>query len=252
MSELQERTFHSENDKRRFTLSFSPDRLFFTISWRNNRGINASHFNILRDEAISVAEDILDRYKPAESAPAARDEGWSMASIHRELSEAAERSRPVTLSAAEARTVLDTLAAERERAVNDFRMDALDAVMYSVRKWLPDDYVEASPETAAADAREIALKAIEAVEAKVVRTIEANDQLASRVIAAEAAHLESQAAGARISIEVKALREAVHKIANHSIGQLAARIDAENMRDLARSAMEKAALLAHEAPKEGA
>ena len=46
--------------------------------------------------------------------------------------------------------------------------------------------------------------------------------------------------------------EAVHKIANHSIGQLAARIDAENMRDLARSAMEKAALLAHEAPKEGA
>ena len=52
MSELQERTFHSENDKRRFTLSFSPDRLFF----------------ISRDEAISVAEDILDRYKPAQSA----------------------------------------------------------------------------------------------------------------------------------------------------------------------------------------
>ena len=166
MSELQERTFHSENDKRRFTLSFSPDRLFFTISWRNNRGINASHFNILRDEAISVAEDILDRYKPAESAPAARDEGWSMASIHRELSEAAERSRPVTLSAAEARTVLDTLAeAERNNTI----------------AW-----------------------------------------------------------------------EAVHKIANYSIGQLAARIDAENMRDLARSAREKAALLAHEAPKEGA
>lgn len=70
MSELQERTFHSENDKRRFTLSFSPDRLFFTISWRNKRGVNASHFNILRDEAISVAEDILDRYNPAESAPA--------------------------------------------------------------------------------------------------------------------------------------------------------------------------------------
>ena len=46
--------------------------------------------------------------------------------------------------------------------------------------------------------------------------------------------------------------EAVHKIANHSIGQLAARIDAENMRDLARSAKEKAALLAHEAPKEQA
>ena len=45
--------------------------------------------------------------------------------------------------------------------------------------------------------------------------------------------------------------EAVHKIANHPIGQLAARIDAENMRDLARSAKEKAALAAHEAPKEG-
>ena len=163
-------------------------------------------------------ENLCSKCKPAESAPAARDEGWSMASIHRELSEAAERSRPVTLSAAEARTVLDTLAAERERAVNDFRMDALDAVMYSVRKWLPDDYVEASPETAAADAREIALKAIEAVEAKVVRTIEANDQLASRVIAAEAAHLESQAAGARISIEVKALREALEEIARPGVG----------------------------------
>ena len=74
MSELQERVFHSENDKRRFTLSFSPDRLFFTISWLNNRGVNASHFNILRDEAISVAEDILDRYKLAESAPAPREE----------------------------------------------------------------------------------------------------------------------------------------------------------------------------------
>ena len=104
-------------------------------------------------------ENLCSKCKPAESAPAARDEGWSMASIHRELSEAAERSRPVTLSAAEARTVLDTLAAA----------------------W-----------------------------------------------------------------------EAVHKIANHSIGQLAARIDAENMRDLARSAKEKAALAAHEAPKEGA
>ena len=56
-------------------------------------------------------ENLCSKCKPAESAPAARDEGWSMASIHRELSEAAERSRPVTLSAAEARTVLDTLAA---------------------------------------------------------------------------------------------------------------------------------------------
>ena len=110
-------------------------------------------------------ENLCSKCKPAESAPAARDEGWSMASIHRELSEAAERSRPVTLSAAEARTVLDTLAeAERNNTI----------------AW-----------------------------------------------------------------------EAVHKIANHSIGQLAARIDAENMRDLARSAKEKAALAAHEAPKEG-
>ena len=177
-----------------------------------------------------------------------------MASIHRELSEAAERSRPVTLSAAEARTVLDTLAAERERAVNDFRMDALDAVMYSVRKWLPDDYVEASPETAAADAREIALKAIEAVEAKVVRTIEANDQLASRVIAAEAAHLESQAAGARISIEVKALR------APRGDGSGGWTLDygylnliAETMNQEFRVGMEEieAVILAHEAPKDG-
>ena len=60
-------------------------------------------------------ENLCSKCKPAESAPAARDEGWSMASIHRELSEAAERSRPVTLSAAEARTVLDTLAAEGRR-----------------------------------------------------------------------------------------------------------------------------------------
>ena len=49
---------------------------------------------------------------------------------------------------------------------NAFRADTLDAVMYSVRKWLPDDYVEANPETAAADAREIALKAIEKQEAR--------------------------------------------------------------------------------------
>ena len=56
--------------------------------------------------------------------------------------------------------------AERGQVVNDFRADTLDAVMYSVRKWLPDDYVEANPETAAADAREIALKAIEKQEAR--------------------------------------------------------------------------------------
>lgn len=45
----------------------------------------------------------------------------------------------------------------------DFRMDELDAVMHSVDKWLEGDDLKNNPATRAADAREIALKAIESV-----------------------------------------------------------------------------------------
>jgi len=70
--------------------------------------------------------------------------------------------------------------AERERSVNDFRMDTLDAVMHSVRKWLPDDYKEVNPETTAADAREIALKAIEKAEGEAKALREALDSAGDR------------------------------------------------------------------------
>jgi len=51
----------------------------------------------------------------------------------------------------------------RQGVINDFRMDELDAVMMSVDKWLPADYPTGiDPANRAADAREIALKAIEA------------------------------------------------------------------------------------------
>lgn len=50
--------------------------------------------------------------------------------------------------------------------VNDFRMDELDAVMHSVDKWLEGDDLKNNPATRAADAREIALKAIEAETAR--------------------------------------------------------------------------------------
>ena len=173
-------------------------------------------------------ENLCSKCKPAESAPAARDEGWSMASIHRELSEAAERSRPVTLSAAEARTVLDTLAAEGRRRGGGEMSD-------NWHGWI--NGVEFT-------SRESALKALgisEPAPADEKVLMEAEDKIDRLCNTLAEAERNNTIAW-----------EAVHKIANHSIGQLAARIDAENMRDLARSAREKAALLAHEAPKEQA
>lgn len=50
----------------------------------------------------------------------------------------------------------------RKEAVNEFRMDELDGVMHSVDKWLKGDALKNNPATRAADAREVALKAIEA------------------------------------------------------------------------------------------
>jgi len=51
----------------------------------------------------------------------------------------------------------------RDAVVNEFRMDELDAVMVSVDKWFDDGdpRLAQNPATRAADAREIALKAIE-------------------------------------------------------------------------------------------
>ena len=51
----------------------------------------------------------------------------------------------------------------REEAVNDFRADELDAVMVSVDKWFDegDPRLRQDPANRSADAREIALKAIE-------------------------------------------------------------------------------------------
>lgn len=56
------------------------------------------------------------------------------------------------------------VAEEREAAINAFRMDELDAVMVSVDKWFDDGdpRLKNNPATRAADAREIALRAIEA------------------------------------------------------------------------------------------
>ena len=49
---------------------------------------------------------------------------------------------------------------------DDFRMDELDAVMYSVDKWLEGDALKNNPATRAADAREYALRAIESAYAR--------------------------------------------------------------------------------------
>jgi hypothetical protein len=53
----------------------------------------------------------------------------------------------------------------RDDAINAFRMDELDAVMHSVDKWLDGPALRNNPATRAADAREIALKAIESEKA---------------------------------------------------------------------------------------
>lgn len=59
---------------------------------------------------------------------------------------------------------LDRIDSEEQDAiVKDFRMDELDAVMHSVDKWFDEDdpRLGNNPATRAADAREIALRAIE-------------------------------------------------------------------------------------------
>jgi len=56
-----------------------------------------------------------------------------------------------------------------KESVNDFRMDELDAVMTSVDKWLVGDALKNNPATRAADAREVALNAIEAEAARANR-----------------------------------------------------------------------------------
>lgn len=60
---------------------------------------------------------------------------------------------------------------EREEAINDFRMDELDAVMISVDKWFDegDPQLKQNPASRAAYAREIALQALEARQAEVNR-----------------------------------------------------------------------------------
>ncbi len=57
-----------------------------------------------------------------------------------------------------ARKELDKIKAEE---LSEFRMDELDAVMLSVDKWLDGPALKNNPATRAADAREIALRAIE-------------------------------------------------------------------------------------------
>ena len=71
----------------------------------------------------------------------------------------------------------------KKQIVTDFRMDELDAVMYSVDKWLEGDALLNNPATRAADAREIALKAIEAEAARADRAESALKEAAGRAIA---------------------------------------------------------------------
>jgi hypothetical protein len=54
----------------------------------------------------------------------------------------------------------------RDSAINAFRMDELDAVMLSTDKWLDGSALKNNPATRAADAREVALKAIEKEQAR--------------------------------------------------------------------------------------
>jgi len=71
-----------------------------------------------------------------------------------------------------ARTRLDDLnrpaAPAPEQGANDFRMDELDAVMCAVDKWFDkgDPRLKQDPQNRAADAREIALQALERQEAR--------------------------------------------------------------------------------------
>lgn len=73
-------------------------------------------------------------------------------------------------------------AARRNEEVNDFRMDELDAVMTSVDKWLKGEDLKNNPATRAADAREVALKAIEAETARADRAEKALKEAADRAV----------------------------------------------------------------------
>lgn len=59
----------------------------------------------------------------------------------------------------------------QQQIITDFRGDELDAVMTSVDKWLTGDELKNNPATRAADAREVALKAIEAEAARAEATL---------------------------------------------------------------------------------
>lgn len=72
---------------------------------------------------------------------------------------------------------------KRAKAVNDFRMDELDAVMISVDKFLTGDALKNNPATRAADAREIALQAIEKEAARADRAEKALKGAADRAVA---------------------------------------------------------------------
>ena len=65
MSELQEVKFHASDGRKHLIFSFSPDRLFITMDyWNHSRtAIKADHFALTKDEALRVANDILDRYR---------------------------------------------------------------------------------------------------------------------------------------------------------------------------------------------
>lgn len=84
-------------------------------------------------------------------------------------------------------TLRSALASERAKAVDDFRMDELDAVMVSVDKWFDegDPRLKQTPANRAADAREIALKAIEVERAKLIKVTMQRDREYKRFIDAE-------------------------------------------------------------------
>lgn len=70
----------------------------------------------------------------------------------------------------------------QQQIITDFRMDELDAVMTSVDKWLKGDELKNNPATRAADAREIALKAVEKEAARAERAEAALREAADRAV----------------------------------------------------------------------
>lgn len=76
------------------------------------------------------------------------------------------------------------MSTEREQAIRQFRMDELEAVMLSVDKWLDydeDDPQRPNPATRAAEAREVALRTIEALSEKLAKVEAERDQLRRRL-----------------------------------------------------------------------